>query len=261
MTTVATGWIGAGRDTRVAPPPLGSASALFLDIDGTLAELAPNPSEVRIDSQLARALPELAAQLGGALALVTGRTIGDADRLFTGLVLPIAGQHGCERRDASGTLHMHAPERATWRELRRRFIEFASRHDGLRIEDKGATLAIHYRQAPDLADHVHRTLRRAFEEAAPVGYVLQPGKCLLELRPGNRNKGTAIRDFMRERPFAGRRPVFVGDDRTDEHGFVVVDTLGGASVKVGPGATRARYRLDDIVAVRDWLLAPAAAWR
>ncbi len=240
---------------RIAPPPLNRDCALFLDIDGTLAELAAHPQQVQIDADLSRALPLIAERLSGALALITGRAISDADRLFPGLELPIAGQHGCERRDASGTLHLHAPARATLRQLRKLFTEFAARHEGLVIEDKGATLAIHYRQAPRLAGHVYRTLRSAIESSGTSDFALQPGKRLLELRPGDRDKGTAIRDFMREPPFAGRRPVFVGDDRTDEHGFAVVDSLGGWSVKVGAGPSRARYRIDEITAVRAWLLA------
>ena len=133
----------------------------------------------------------------------------------------------------------------------------AKRHPQLLLEDKGASLALHYRGSPELASHVHRTLRRSL--APDEGYELQPGKMLLEVRPEGRDKGTAIDDFMAEAPFAGRVPVFVGDDLTDEHGFAVVERLGGWTVKVGPGRTAARFRLPDPAAVRQWLLAPVEA--
>ena len=126
------------------------------------------------------------------------------------------------------------------------------------LEDKGATLALHYRKAPPLAAHVHKPMRETVEASGTKTYRLQPGKQLLELRPGNRDKGTAIRDFMSERPFKGRCPVFIGDDRTDEHGFAMINATGGWSVKVGPGRTCARYRLPDVAAVRTWLTALVA---
>jgi trehalose 6-phosphate phosphatase len=240
------------RVRRGPPPPLASAHALFLDIDGTLIDIAPTPQRVRLDPDLAALLPAAAALLSGAVALITGRSIRDTDRIFGELVLPVAGQHGCERRDAAGTLHLHAANTATLARLKRLIAEFASRHEGLWLEDKGTTLALHYRAAPHLASHVHQVLRARFGEIGE-GFRLQPGKRLLEVRPEGRDKGTAIRDFMQEPPFRGRVPVFVGDDRTDEHGFAVVRSLGGVAVKVGPGKTIANHRLDDVAAVRRWL--------
>ena len=241
------------RIRRGPPPPLRAACALFLDIDGTLLDIAPTPERVRVDPRLAALLPAVATLLSGAVALVTGRAIRDTDRMFGELVLPVAGQHGCERRDAEGTLHLHAPNPATLTRLRRLIAEFAARHEGLSLEDKGSTLALHYRAAPHLASHVHQVMRAQFEFAREEGFRLQPGKRLLEVRPEGRDKGTAIRDFMLERPFRGRLPVFVGDDRTDEHGFAVVRSMHGIAVKVGPGKTIANHRLDDVAAVRRWL--------
>jgi trehalose 6-phosphate phosphatase len=243
------------RFLRRAPPALGEQHAVFLDIDGTLLELAPAPDAVRVDPELAMLLPQLRKSLGGALALITGRAISDVDRLFPGLRMPVAGQHGCERRDALGTLHLHAARTATLERLRALFTEFARGHEGLLLEDKGATLALHYRKAPQLAAKVHSTMSEGVRAIGITHYRLQPGKQLLELRPDNRDKGTAIRDFMSERPFKGRCPVFIGDDRTDEHGFAVIDAMGGWSVKVGRGSSRARYRLPDVTAVRAWLAA------
>jgi trehalose 6-phosphate phosphatase len=242
------------RFVRPPPPPLGRDCALFLDIDGTLAEFAQVPDAVRIDVGLAEVLPRLRAELQGALALVTGRAISGADKLFPGMSLPIAGQHGCERRDADGAIHLHASAKKTQERLRRLLVRLVKRHPQLYLEDKGASLALHYRASPHLAPLVHRTLREAVHP--DEGYELQPGKMLLELRPEGRDKGNAIDDFMAEEPFAGRLPVFVGDDLTDEHGFAVVERLGGWTVKVGPGRTAARFRLADPAAVRQWLLAP-----
>lgn len=243
------------RSRTPAPPPLAACDALFLDIDGTLLELAPTPTEVHVDAQIASLLPALHAVLGGACALVTGRSLTDVDSLFPGDRLPAAGQHGCERRDASGVLHLHAPDRRILARLRGLFTEFAARHEGLLVEDKGASLALHYRQAPQLASHVHRTISAALAELPDAAVRLQPGKRLVEVRPDGRDKGTAIRDFLREAPFAGRRPVFVGDDVGDEHGFAVIHRFGGVSVKVGPGPTRAHHRLPDVASVRTWLAA------
>lgn len=247
------------RFVRPPPPPLGRDCALFLDIDGTLAELAQTPDAVRIDAELALALPRLTRDLDGALALVTGRSITSADLLFPGLTLPMAGQHGCERRDGAGTIHLHAPRKDTYRRLCKLFRALAKRHPELRIEDKGAAIALHYRAMPQLASHVHRTLRRSIRDAE--GYTLQAGKMLLEVRPEGRDKGAAIDDFMAEAPFAGRLPVFVGDDLTDEHGFATVERLGGWTIKVGPGRTAARFRLPDVASVTRWLLAPVGEAR
>ncbi len=251
------------RFVRPPPPPLARDCALFLDIDGTLAELANVPDAVRIDEELAGALPKLAQELSGALALVTGRAITSADKLFPTLKLPMAGQHGCERRDAAGTIHFHAPRKETYARLCKLLRGLAKRHPQLLIEDKGAAIALHYRAVPELASQLHETLMAELRLAGE-GYLLQPGKMLLEVRPEGRDKGTAIDDFMAETPFAGRLPVFVGDDLTDEHGFATVERLGGWTIKVGTGRTVARFRLADVAAVRRWLLsrvvpAPLAA--
>jgi len=242
------------RVRRMPPPPLGPRCALFLDIDGTLIDLAPAPDLVHVDPGLATGLAALARRLDGAIALITGRAIADADRLFPGLNLPVAGQHGLERRRADGSIHHHRPSLPGVDGLRNELERFAARHEGLLLEDKGSTLALHYRRAPALAAHVHRTVRAQLA-SSPHGsaWRLQPGKRVLEVKPEGRDKGSAIREYLRERPFAGRIPVFVGDDRTDEFGFAAVEAAGGWGVKVGPGATQARHRLADVAAVRRWL--------
>jgi len=247
------------RSTRLPPPPpLSADCALFLDIDGTLVGDAPTPDAVRIDEELVRVLPRIAAGLDNALALITGRSISGVDSLFPQLHLPMAGQHGTEHRDADGNIHLNAPDPASFAELAKLLEALADRHPGLHLEDKGNTLAVHYRDAPQLAAHVHRVVRATLHQVGDL-YALQPGKRMLEVRPRGRNKGTAIAEFMREPPFAGRRPVFAGDDVADEFGFAVVDGMGGWSVKVGRGRTGARYRLPDIPAVMQWLVTSVLA--
>ena len=249
---------GVAPPRRRGPPPvLHDGCALFLDIDGTLLELAPTPDSVRVDAGISALLPALAQRLHGAVALITGRSMADADRLFRGLSLPIAGQHGLERRAANGSLHRHLPSFAGLGRLRRDLKKFVARHEGLMLEDKGVTLALHYRQAPRLASHVHRTLRShlAAALASESGWRLQPGNGVLEIKPDGRDKGTVILEYLEEAPFAQRLPVFVGDDKTDEYGFVAVTVAGGWAVKVGRGPTNANYRLPNVAAVRKWLSA------
>ncbi len=203
---------------------------------------------------MTRTLSRLAARLGGAVALVTGRSISDVDSLLPDAPLAVAGQHGCERRDTGGTYHIYAPSPATHARLRALLAGLANRHEGLLLEDKGVTIALHYRRSPLAATDINRTLRAWLAgDGAARDYVMQPGKMLVEVRPEGRDKGTAIRDFMREAPFAGRRPVYVGDDCTDEHAFLVVCKLGGWSIKVGAGSTAAHFRLPDVASVRRWL--------
>ncbi len=246
--------VSARAPRRGRPPALTAQCALFLDIDGTLLDLASSPDRVRVDAHLTALLPELADRLCGAVALITGRRLADAESLFPGLTLPVAGQHGLERRAADGSIHLHKASMRGLERLRRELARFATRHEGLMLEDKGATLALHYRLAPGLAALVHRTLRTILRNTqVSAEWRLQPGKRILEIKPDGRDKGTAILEYMAEPPFAGRVPVFVGDDLTDEYGFVAATHLGGWAVKVGRGATRARFRLPDVAAVRSWL--------
>jgi len=238
---------------RRRPPPLAATDALFLDIDGTLVDLAPAPDRVDIDPALRSSLAATARALGGALALVTGRSIRSADSLFPGLALPIAGQHGCERRGADGAMHLNSSHPGTLDRLRDLVSSFATRHPGLLVEHKGASLAVHYRAVPGLAGLVHREIRHVVTEVD--GWTAEGGKMLVEVRPGGPDKGRAIGEFLAEAPFAGRRPVFVGDDRGDEPGFRIVQRAGGIGVKVGAGRTYARHRLPDVDAVRAWIAA------
>lgn len=236
-----------------ARPPLpDTKSAWFLDIDGTLLEIAPTPSTVKVGDGLPELIRQLHQRCGGALALITGRPVSDVDRLFPGLLLPAAGQHGLERRDAAGTVHRHPPEDADLPWLSALVKATVAGLQGVWVEDKGLSIAVHYRANPAAQTAVDAALRGVVIDAG-AALSLQPGKCVLEIKPAGRDKGSAIREFMVEKPFAGRRPIFVGDDVTDEFGFAVVHELGGLAVKVGDGETAAQWRLRDVGEVHAWL--------
>ena len=245
--------------TRTRHPPAPQRDwAYFLDVDGTLIDIAERPDAAHVDAALRDLVERLHGRGGVALALISGRALADVDRLLSGLQLPLAGQHGLERRDAAGRLHRHAGAPAAIAYVLKRLAPVLARHPALLLEDKGLSLALHYRQGPQLAGYLHRLLPRLVAEAGG-GLSLQKGKRVLEVKPGGIDKGTAIDDFLREPPFRDRRPVFIGDDVTDEHGFAMVNRLRGVSVKVGRGESCARYRLQDVQAVRDWLATAAGA--
>lgn len=245
-------------ERRSTLPPAEAGWAYFFDIDGTLVDIADSPEAVRVDLELLALLEELRRSTGGALALISGRAIADIDGLFPQFRVPVAGQHGLERRDAAGRLFHHtmSAERLEW--ARHHLAEAAARHRGLVLEDKGLSLALHYRRAPRLGGYAHRL---AGNVLARVGaeYCLQNGKRVVEIKPAGKHKGMAVMEFMEEAPFQGRTPVFVGDDATDEYGFRTVNRMKGHSIKVGPGQTVARWRLPDVQAVRDWLRARPSA--
>lgn len=256
--------IGPVENNRTQPAVLPGAQpgwAFFLDIDGTLLALAATPAGVTVGRGLKQTLGQLYAATGGAIALISGRQIGEVDSLFAPLRLPTAGQHGAERRDSSGVVHRYAAPSRWFSEIKSRLAPLAARHPGLLLEEKGFTLAIHYRQAPSLGGHLHRLLREFVNAVQDLR--LQPGKMVLEILPVGRDKGSTITEFMSESPFRGRIPVFLGDDVTDEYGFSAVNAMAGHSIKVGPGRSAARWRLPDVHAVRSWLeqcantLAPA----
>lgn len=247
--------MSAEGKTRLPPPPKNDW-AFFLDMDGTLIEIAETPDGIVVDETLLGLVWRLHRVCGGAVALVSGRSLADLDRRVGAqrgeFALAMAGQHGLERRSGSGRVLTQGAPSAAKDKIALHFAPVVARYPGLRLEDKGLTLAIHYRQAPQLASFVHRTLRNLLK-GQKDGLYLQKGKRVVEVKPAGFDKGSAIAEYMKEAPFEGRRPVFVGDDVTDEHGFAVVNRLDGVSVKVGPGTTTARYRLPDVAAVRDWL--------
>ena len=235
------------------PEPTGDW-AFFLDVDGTLLEHAERPDAVRPGEAVFRLLARLERATGGALALISGRSVSDMDALFAPLRLLVAGQHGVERRDARGTVHRHASSAAALPGVAARIADFVAHRPGLLLENKGNSLALHYRLAPQFASAAQAAVREAARRLGE-GFEVLGGKMVVELKPSGRDKGSAIEEFMREPPFRGRKPVFIGDDATDEYGFGVVNRLGGESVKVGPGPSAARWRIADAPAVRAWLRA------
>jgi trehalose 6-phosphate phosphatase len=243
-----------------------TAIALFLDVDGTLLEIAATPQAVSVSDDLRQRLEALSRAGGGAVALVSGRAIAALDALFAPLALPSAGLHGFERRDASGACHRRPlPAAAALQAARAAMLDFAQRHAGLLVEDKRFALALHYRKAPHLEEAVVKTMEDV--AAGLAGELeLQHGKMVVELRPAGATKAEAVGAFLAEAPFAGRLPVFIGDDLTDEPAFELVNRLDGLSVVVSPTRpSAARARLAGVTAVHDWLAQlqaePAAALR
>lgn len=242
------------RYRRVPPPKAtlaGRASAIFLDLDGTLVDIAEHPEGIVVGERLHEMLERLRQACGGAVALISGRSIADIDRHLGLPELPVAGQHGLERRTATGA-RIELPGRDSLLPVRHALDILAERYPGILVEDKGLTLAVHYRQRPALASWLHRRLR-ALLDTLPPGLAIQRGKRVVEIKLAGADKGRAIAAFLTEAPFHGRRPVFVGDDLTDEAGFLVVNAAAGVSVKVGAGSTAASCRLPDVEAVLAWL--------
>jgi trehalose 6-phosphate phosphatase len=229
--------------------------ALFLDFDGTLVDIAPQPEAVIVPSELVATLTALNKYLGGALALISGRPIEQIDAFLHPLRLSAAGVHGAERRGADGKMTLlsthpleHVEEAA---------LALAARHQMLRVEKKRGSVALHYRQAPELEQECLHVMQAAIQESP--GLTLLRGKMVVEAKPGGASKGHAIEAFMQEGPFAGRSPVFVGDDITDEVGFATVQRLKGLGVKVGEGASVAWQRLASPAVFRYQLQAAVAA--
>lgn len=220
--------------------------ALFLDFDGTLVDLAEQPEDVVVPPALVDTLRELHTYLGGALAVISGRPIEQIDEFLAPLRLPVAGVHGAERRAADGTLSLQTTHPLD--EVQHAAHALVQQHPALRLEAKRGSLALHYRQAPQLETLCLDTMRAAVE--ASPGLTLMRGKMVVEAKPGGASKGLAIDAFMHEEPFAGRKPVFMGDDFTDEVGFTVVQRRGGMGVKVGGGASAAWHRVESPAVLR-----------
>ena len=222
-------------------------TAFFLDVDGTLLGFKDRPEQVVADTALLDLLASLREAAGGAVALVSGRMISDLDRIVAPLVLPAGGTHGAELRFADGRrVDLQGDALA---HLRDDVTAFVVARPGLGLEDKGSTIAVHYRHAPEYADEIVTVLDRM---VAGHDLMVQHGKMVAEIRPTGSHKGAAIEALMGAAPFAGRIPLFIGDDLTDEHGFESVNRLGGLSIKVGHAdeKTIARRRLADISRVR-----------
>jgi trehalose 6-phosphate phosphatase len=239
-------------------PDLRPAHAwcLFLDVDGTLIELTDTPLDTRAGDDLKSLLQRVERRLDGALALVSGRGIDYLDALFAPLQVPTAGLHGVERRSASGAMHGAKVDASRLDAARAALALLVTAHPGTLLEDKGRTVAVHYRLAPQAEEAVRRSVAEVAARLGPA-YHVQPGNMMLEIKPRGYSKGDAIDGFMKEPPFAGRKPVFVGDDLTDIDGFTRVVSHGGCSIGVGDRVA-GQFHLADPSAVREWLARIAA---
>src|ERR1700676_4491273 len=241
---------------KQSPPPPALDWGLFLDVDGTLLELTDTPSQTAAGPEIKSLLREVWERLGGAVALVSRRTIATLDQLFAPLKLPSAGLHGVERRKAGGAIQGASFVDSQLDGARAAIKALVDAHPGTLFEDKDRTLALHFRMAPQLADIMQRAI---IDIAKPLGtnYHIQSGKMLFEIKPRGFNKATAIKAFMHESPFSGRKPVFIGDDLTDQDAFKAVENQGGISIAVGD-RVHGQYRLENPAAVRAWLREIAA---
>jgi trehalose 6-phosphate phosphatase len=224
--------------------------ALFLDFDGTFVDFAPSPEAVRPRSGSIELLGALQSRLGGALAVISGRKLADIDGFLQTLELPGSGVHGQEFRPAAGDLRVQPPS-PDLQTARDRLNAVLGPEDPLRLEDKGGALVLHFRQHPEQRDRAAALAADAVRELRDVFAI--EGHAIWEIRQLGVSKAGALRRLAEVTPFAGRLPVFIGDDSTDEDGFEAAAELGGFGIKVGPGATAARYRLADVGAVHDWL--------
>jgi trehalose 6-phosphate phosphatase len=226
-------------------------TAFFLDFDGTLADFSDDPAKVALPPVEKQSLARLKQATGSAVAIVSGRPISDLERLVAPLELPMAGVHGLERKTARGEMLRMPLDEAGLQKARNRLRTFSLGHAGILMEEKPGSIALHYRKRPELETPCMAAARAVVGENP--GLKLLHGKMVIEIKAGHATKADAIRAFMQEEPFKGRRPLFAGDDATDEDAFPAVDALGGTSIKVGHGPTHAAYRAADIDEFRAWL--------
>jgi trehalose 6-phosphate phosphatase len=208
-------------------------SSLFLDVDGTLLDIAPAPELVVVPAELSGTLSRLSDLLGGALALVSGRTIGDLDRLFAPLRLPAAGEHGAEVRLAGDQPIIAGPPPPVLAELTARLTAETRQIAGVRIERKRAGVVVHYRQAPEQETRLRDLVDAAVADHATDIQVM-PGKMVLEVKERTYSKGQAVIALMQRPPFVGHPPIFCGDDASDRDGFAAARRFGGCGAAVGP---------------------------
>jgi trehalose 6-phosphate phosphatase len=240
-----------------SPAPSPSLDwCLFLDVDGTLIELTDTPFDTCASDELKTVLKDVSERLEGAVALVSGRSIEYLDALFAPLRLPSAGLHGVERRKASGVMHGASFNDSQLDRARAALADLVHAHPGTLLEDKGRTVAVHYRMAPQFEPAVRESVS-SIATTLGTHYHVQAGNMMLEIKPRGFSKGGAIRAFMQEPPFSGRTPVFLGDDFTDLDGFRAVEAHGGISIGVGD-RVQGQCHLDDPMAVRQWLKGIAA---
>ena len=248
-------------DLAVPAPPASIAElsrcAILLDIDGSILDIAPSPQQVRVPAGLRRSLSRLVELTGGAVALVSGRAIRDIDMIFFPLRIAAIGVHGAEMR-TSGSGDVRARVAPLSETLKRRLATIAELGPGILVEDKGYSLAVHYRLAPKQGPAVLSAVSKICADAAGRSVDVLPGKSVVDVKPAGINKGDAVRELMRCPPFAGRRPVFIGDDTTDIPVFCVIAEFGGKAFSVGGIIADVDGHFDTPGAVRSWLARIAA---
>jgi trehalose 6-phosphate phosphatase len=223
--------------------------AIFLDLDGTIVELVEYPDAVRVEASTLRLLETLRDKSRGALAVISGREIASIDLLLRPLILPVAGVHGLQRRDAAGFVHLH--ETSDIKPVTIVLEKVIGEESGVIIEQKPGAVALHYRLRPDLERRCCEIVEEVVGRRPDLRLV--HGKMVFEILQRGADKGSVIEAFLLEPPFLGHKPIFAGDDATDESGFSAVNALGGISIKVGPSKTAARFRAKDVGELRDWL--------
>src|SRR6266849_10023932 len=228
--------------------------AILLDIDGTLLDLAPTPREVWVPPGLAKTLNGLLEKTSGALALVSGRSLNDIDLIFAPEQFPAVGGHGAEMRISGDneSVATHAPPMD--KELKRRLAAIAKLSPGILLEDKGYSLALHYRLAPHAEKAIYEAVSLIRADLPNALIEVLPGKCVCEIKHSGFNKATGVLELMAHEPFKGRRPIFIGDDVTDEAVFGIMPDLGGLAFSVGRRATGVADHFDEPRDVRQWLV-------
>jgi trehalose 6-phosphate phosphatase len=230
-----------------------SRYAILLDIDGTILDIAPTPHEVQVPDELRHALRRLLERTGGALALVSGRTLEDIDKVFDPLRLPAVGGHGAEIRTSPDAGSYERRADFLDQELRRAICQVGSHNPGVIVEDKGFSIAVHFRLAMEKELAVRDAVYAACAEFPMAPIEVLPGKAVIEIKTRGFNKGTGVRELMLHFPFAGRFPLFIGDDTTDEDAFAILPEFGGMGISVGrvvPGTAGKFQAPHD---VRQWL--------
>lgn len=232
--------------------------ALFLDVDGTILDVAVTPDDVIVGPDLVEWLSRIEALLSGALAFVSGRTVAVLDRLFAPLRLAAAGEHGAELRSAPGQAVARCTTRLFDPALKAALVQLVAEHPALLLEEKPSSVVIHYRRAPELGSSVEQRIRSLLD-AVGTGLGLYSGKMSWDIREGTCTKGTAVRQLMATDRFSGRTPIYLGDDLTDEDGFAEAERQGGVALAVA-GEHRTPRPIAFLAPenVRDWLRQLAA---
>jgi trehalose 6-phosphate phosphatase len=244
-----------GDNPGAEPPPALplDAVALFLDVDGTLLDIAPRPELVEVPDALLPTLERLNQQTKSALALVSGRPIADLDRIFAPARLSAAGGHGAELRFTPDGPIDRDPARLLDPSLKQRLTALGAGHSGVLVEDKGYSIALHFRQAPEKEGAIKDGVGDITAQL-PAGEVeVLPGKAVVEIKRAGFTKGTAVQEFMAHPPFTGRQPVYAGDDVTDVAAIAALPPYSGIGIAIGRAIPGARYRLETPAELRDWL--------